>query len=204
MLLSPGAFFDYEITFQACTGGKKGHFVVEDDNTASMLLNHGNIRNRVTILPLNRIRAYALSASDLAKVRRKVGENKAWSALELVDYDPRFEGVVKYAMGRLLFNKWEELGKSVFFIGSTVICVDLDTANRIAFDRDLSKFCVTLDGDVVNPDGILSGGSRTPRERLLLHHVHQVKHLKQELEQAKVELQEVEGTLKELLKKGEK
>lgn len=47
--------------------------------------------------------------------------------------------------------------KSCF--GTTLICKDLATARRVAFSSNISLRCITLDGDVVDPQGTLSGGS---------------------------------------------
>lgn len=45
-----------------------------------------------------------------------------------------------------------------YIFGSVLVCSDLDVANKLAFSPSVSKMCVTLDGDKVNPGGELSGG----------------------------------------------
>lgn len=49
-----------------------------------------------------------------------------------------------------------------YVFGSTVICANSAIAQRVAFDEKLGlhAMAITLDGDVYNPAGILSGGDR--------------------------------------------
>lgn len=44
--------------------------------------------------------------------------------------------------------------------GSTLVCRDLDTAKRVTFHPSVRRRTVTLDGDVFDPSGTLSGGAR--------------------------------------------
>ncbi len=44
-------------------------------------------------------------------------------------------------------------------MGNVLVCSNLDVANRLAFDKNVGKLCVTLEGDKVNPSGELSGGN---------------------------------------------
>ena len=44
--------------------------------------------------------------------------------------------------------------------GGTLVCRDLDTAKRVTFHAGVRRRSVTLDGDVFDPSGTLSGGAR--------------------------------------------
>lgn len=44
--------------------------------------------------------------------------------------------------------------------GNTLVCRDADTAKRVTFHPRVKRRCVTLDGDVYDPSGTLSGGAR--------------------------------------------
>ncbi|XP_055343015.1 LOW QUALITY PROTEIN: structural maintenance of chromosomes protein 2-like [Paramacrobiotus metropolitanus] len=164
----------------AATGGRKFNFAVEDDITAKSLLTEGQIRRRVTILPLNRMRGPSISDAEMERIRKKVGAHKVWTALQLVEYDQKFQSVMQYAMG------------------SYVVCSDLDTANKVAFDPSLGKHCVTLDGDTVNPDGIMSGGTRTALDRLPLNHIAKYTELRERLDEIQRQLREIDQQTKEL------
>ena len=46
-----------------------------------------------------------------------------------------------------------------FVFGDVFICEDNETAKKVAYDPRVRMRCVTLDGDVYNPSGILTGGN---------------------------------------------
>eukprot|EP00271_Cylindrocystis_brebissonii_P003784 TRINITY_DN15038_c0_g1_i1.p1 TRINITY_DN15038_c0_g1~~TRINITY_DN15038_c0_g1_i1.p1 ORF type:complete len:620 (-),score=157.40 TRINITY_DN15038_c0_g1_i1:125-1912(-) len=47
-----------------------------------------------------------------------------------------------------------------FVFGSHFVCKDSATAQRVAFHPEIMTSCVTLEGDVFSPNGLLTGGSR--------------------------------------------
>lgn len=55
-----------------------------------------------------------------------------------------------------------------YVFGNTFVCKDLNVAKKVAFHPKIMKRCVTLDGDVVEPAGVLSGGARQKSEPVLL------------------------------------
>lgn len=55
-----------------------------------------------------------------------------------------------------------------YVFGNTFICKDLNVARQVAFHQRINKRCVTLDGDVVEPAGTLSGGAKQKGASLLL------------------------------------
>ena len=46
-----------------------------------------------------------------------------------------------------------------YVFGSTLVCEDAETAKRVTFDPTVRMKSVTLEGDVYDPSGTLSGGS---------------------------------------------
>ena len=53
-----------------------------------------------------------------------------------------------------------EVEKAMEFVfGNTLICNDAETAKKVTFDPSVRIKSVTLDGDVYDPSGTLSGGS---------------------------------------------
>ena len=69
----------------AC-GAKLYQLVVEDEATGKELLSNGQLKKRVTIIPLNKIDASTLSAEKLRNASKAVGD-RGQLALELVLYD---------------------------------------------------------------------------------------------------------------------
>ena len=73
---------------------------LEDEFTAKLLLNQGRITRRVTILPLNRLRGSTISPDEVRRMQQKVGQDKVWAAIDLVEYDPKFRIVAEYSLGK--------------------------------------------------------------------------------------------------------
>ena len=46
-----------------------------------------------------------------------------------------------------------------FWFGDVFICEDNETAKKVAYDPRVRMRCVTLDGDVYSPNGVLTGGN---------------------------------------------
>lgn len=46
-----------------------------------------------------------------------------------------------------------------YVLGSVLICKDLSIARQVTFHDRIRCRCVTLDGDVTDPSGTLSGGA---------------------------------------------
>ncbi|MES1922336.1 Structural maintenance of chromosomes protein 2, partial [Bonamia ostreae] len=59
-----------------------------------------------------------------------------------------------------------------FVFGSTLICPNLETAKIVAFELQKRVRAVTLDGELFEPHGTLSGGSKTRSKSLLLSLQH--------------------------------
>lgn len=50
---------------------------------------------------------------------------------------------------------------SDYVFGKAVLCENTSSARRIAYSSSLGFTCITLDGDIVNPNGSVSGGNRS-------------------------------------------
>jgi structural maintenance of chromosome 2 len=136
---------------EIAAGAKLYQVVVDNESTGKQLLEKGQLRKRVTILPLNKISS---RCTDPAKVQRakqiatSMG-GRAHLALELVGYA-------------------EEVRKAVEYVfGSALVCDTSDIAKAIAFDKNIRTRTVTLDGDVYDPSGTLTGGSKNQMGVLL-------------------------------------
>ena len=78
-----------------------------------------------------------------------------------------------------------------YVFGSTLVCEDAETAKRVTFDPAVRMKSVTLEGDVYDPSGTLSGGS-SPQTSGVLVTLQKLNELTKDLraqEQALVNLQ---------------
>jgi structural maintenance of chromosome 2 len=83
---------------EVLAGGKLFQLVVDTDTTGKALLAHGQLKQRVTIIPLNRVKASTASASQQAAAATASG-GAAKLALTLVGYDDEVQAAMKYVFG---------------------------------------------------------------------------------------------------------
>jgi len=132
---------EYCRAIEICAGGRLYNVVVDSNETAKDILNNGRLRQRVTIIPLNKIAGKSIHQAVIEKAKSLVGDEHCNLALDLVGYDEQLEKAMKYVFG------------------NTLVCTDMNSAKQVAFDRDIFCKSVTLDGEVFNPQGTLTGGS---------------------------------------------
>lgn len=156
---------------EVCAGGRLYNVVVDSAETGTQLLQSGKLRKRVTIIPLNKISAFKASAERIGAAKR-LTPGKVDLALSLIGYDEEVSAAMEYVFG------------------STLVCEDANTAKSVTFDAAVRMKCVTLDGDVYDPSGTLSGGSSPQSSGVLV--------TLQKLNQLNNNLRILEGELKEL------
>eukprot|EP00814_Leptocylindrus_danicus_P018595 CAMPEP_0116014120 /NCGR_PEP_ID=MMETSP0321-20121206/6105_1 /TAXON_ID=163516 /ORGANISM="Leptocylindrus danicus var. danicus, Strain B650" /LENGTH=1213 /DNA_ID=CAMNT_0003483745 /DNA_START=355 /DNA_END=3996 /DNA_ORIENTATION=- len=126
---------------EVVAGGKLFQVVVDEAITGKALLNQGKLKRRVTIIPLDKITARRVpgAARDrAANMARQMGTT-AHPAIELVGFDEEVRNAMEYVFG------------------SSLVVDGMDAANKIC---DATKTrTVTLEGDVYDPSGTISGGS---------------------------------------------
>ena len=125
---------------EICAGGRLYNVVVDSAETGSQLLQNGKLKKRVTIIPLNKISAFRASAEKIGAAK-KLAPGKVDLALSLIGYEDEIVKAMEYVFGL------------------TLICEDAETAKRVTFDPAVRMKSVTLEGDVYDPSGTLSGGS---------------------------------------------
>lgn len=124
--------------------------VVDTDQTGKLILERGELKRKVTIIPMNQIRAYTINDKAVQAARKLVGAENVHPAIDLVEYDPQYRPVMEYVFG------------------SRLVCTSLEGAKQVAFNPNVMASTITLDGDHFDPEGILSGGSRGERTQLLM------------------------------------
>ncbi len=125
---------------EICAGSRLYNVVVDSAETGTQLLQNGKLRKRVTIIPLNKISTIRASADKIGAAQ-KIAPGKVDLALSLIGYDDEVCAAMEYVFG------------------STLVCEDAETAKKVTFDPAVRMKSVTIDGDVYDPSGTLSGGS---------------------------------------------
>ncbi|KDN40089.1 RecF/RecN/SMC protein [Tilletiaria anomala UBC 951] len=172
--LDPGKAH-FSTALEVCAGGRLYNVVVEDEMTGGQLLANGKLRKRVTILPLNKISAFVASAAKVGAAQ-KLAPGKVDLALSLIGYGEEVTTAMQYVFG------------------STLICADAATAKRVTFDGAVKLKSVTLDGDVYDPAGTLSGGSKSSMGGIFVK-AQELNNVQNELQAVKRELKTCETEL---------
>ncbi|KAL6548040.1 Structural maintenance of chromosomes protein 2-2 [Orobanche hederae] len=160
---------------EVTAGGKLFNVLVDTESTGKQLLQNGDLRRRVTIIPLNKIQAHRLPARVQQAVVRLVGKENAELALSLVGYDEEIKTAMEYVLVQPLFAKPLKQHK-----------------RQVAFDRETRAPTVTLEGDIFQPSGLLTGGSRRGGGDLL-RQLHQLADAELNLSQHQKLLSEIEA-----------
>lgn len=132
---------EYETAVEMALGGAVNNVITKTEEEAKYIIEFLKAQKfgRVTFLPMNVIRPRYIH-DDL---RRSLDMNGCFGvAASLVTYDNRFDNIIKYLLG-------------------TVVIVDnMDTGIALARRTRYAFKIVTLDGDVINPHGAITGGSK--------------------------------------------
>lgn len=144
--------------------------------TSKKILQHGQLQKRVTIIPLNKVGGKSMD-NQLIHLAQKIGgiENVR-PALSLIDFPEETRSAMTWIFGQIF------------------ICKDIEIAKKIAFHDNIMKKCVTLEGDVVDPAGILSGGAPLKTGSVLLK-LDELKDIQNKLNTKQKTLQNIETTL---------
>ena len=128
----------YSLAVETAVGAALQNVVVTDEDAAKkairLLKEQG--RGRVTFLPLTTVKGSRLEERGLSDCDGFIG-----IGCDLVKNDPKYDGIVKSVLGRI------------------VVAEDLDCATAIAKKFGYKFRIVTLDGQLVNAGGSLTGGS---------------------------------------------
>ncbi|KAF7824844.1 structural maintenance of chromosomes protein 2-1-like [Senna tora] len=165
---------------EVTAGGKLFNVVVDTENTGKQLLQNGDLRRRVTIIPLNKIQPHTVPSRIQQAAVRLVGKENAELALSLVGYEEELKSAMEYVFG------------------STFVCKNTDAAKEVAFSKEIRTPSVTLEGDIFQPSGLLTGGSRKGGGQLL-RLLHDLAEAESKLSIHQRRLSEVEAKITKLL-----
>ncbi|KCV68351.1 hypothetical protein H696_05268 [Fonticula alba] len=147
---------------EIAAGGRLYNVVIENEVVGQQLLRHGQLRRRYNFIPLNKVVPPGEQRDRTARAQHVTGQ-RARPAISLVFYDEAVSPAMKYVFG------------------STLVCDDAATAKQVSLDDPGIRLrSVTLDGDLYDPRGTLTGGSRQSGAATLAG-LHQLQQLQQEV-----------------------
>ncbi|GGH16842.1 chromosome segregation protein SMC [Paenibacillus segetis] len=155
-----------ELAVETALGAAMQHIVMENETVSRQAIAFLKQRQlgRATFLPLDVIRPRQISASD--KRLMEDAEGFVGIGADLVNYDSRYADIV----GSLL--------------GNVVFASDLEQANKMAARCQYRFRIVTLEGDVVNAGGSMTGGSQHRKNSNLLGRKRQLDQLASDIRES--------------------
>lgn len=150
----------YETAIEMCLGQAMQNIVTENENDAKKLIEYlrNNNLGRASFLPITSVKGKKLE--KFKKVDGIVGV-----ASDLISYNKKYQDIILSLLGR------------------TVIVEKMDNAISLAKANDYSFRIVTLEGDVINPSGAISGGSVAQKTVNILGRSREIEEIKEKLEE---------------------
>ncbi len=164
------------LAIETALGNQVQNIVVDNDDNAKSAIYYlkSNKAGRATFLPLGTIKGSVASDSEFK------GNGFIGIASKMVNCEGRYRGVVDYMLGRVC------------------IADNIDNAVTIAKKAGHKYRVVTLDGQVVNAGGSLTGGSAAVKGSGLLNRQNEIDKQKKELAESEVQFGKIDSVLKEL------
>ena len=161
----------YEVAIEMALGASVQNIVTKNEDDAKELIAYlkNNRFGRVTFLPVTSVKERFVSSLVESKLGMK---GVCGIASDLIEYDSKYEKV---------FNS---------LLGSTIIIDNMENAVEFSRATNYSSKIVTLDGDVISPQGSMTGGSRKENTTNILGRDREIESLKNELEVLKSKIDE--------------
>ncbi len=129
----------FETAIDIALGSAVSNIITEDEIMAKNLIEYLKRKNlgRATFLPLSIIKGKKIILNDgIKKLKGFIG-----IASDIIEYDLLYDNIVNSILGK------------------TIICDNMESALNVARISNHSYRIVTLDGEVINPGGAMTGGS---------------------------------------------
>ena len=161
---------EYQTAIEMCLGSSLQNIVTENEEDAKRLIEHLRKNNlgRASFLPITSVKG-----KKLEKIRGK-NTGVIGIASDLIQYSKKYENIILNLLGR------------------TVIVQDMDTAIRVAKDNGYSFRIITVEGDVINPSGAITGGSVAKKTVNILGRGREIEKLQKEIKKLEEQIQKLE------------
>ena len=160
---------EYETAIEIALGGSISNVITEDESLAKTLIKELKNRRigRATFLPLTIIKGKKITNTNaFINIDGYIGV-----ASELVKFDSKFQNAIDYTLGR------------------TLIAKDMDSALNVAKISNYTYRIVTLEGEVINTGGALTGGAILGKNSGVISRKREIEELKVKKEEHKVSIQ---------------
>lgn len=163
----------YETAVEMALGGAVQNVITRTENEATYIIDFLKSRGfgRVTFLPLSTIKPRYIR-EDL---KNYINADGCFGvASDLVSYDAKYDNIIKY------------------LLGTTVIVDNMKTGIGIARASRYAFRIVTLDGDIINPAGSITGGSKKADVANVFAYDRELREMEEQLEGVKEKIKRFE------------
>ncbi len=167
-----------ETAIEMALGASLQNIVTDTEQDAKKLIEYLRKNNlgRASFLPIS-----SMKGKKIDKIKGSK-DGVLGIASDLIKYNKQYEQVILNLLGR------------------TVIVENMDIAIRVAKENQNSFKIVTLDGDVINAQGSMTGGSLIQKTVKILGRNKEIETLTREIEKIKKEQEELKKEKQDLLK----
>ncbi|MDZ5606488.1 chromosome segregation protein SMC [Bacillus pseudomycoides] len=171
---------EYEIAMEIALGAAMQHVVVQTEEHArkAIAFLKQNRHGRATFLPQAVIKGRSLSFEQLRMAKQH--PSFVGVAAELVHYNNKYENIVSN------------------LLGTVVVAKDLRGANELAKQLQYRYRIVTIEGDVVNPGGSMTGGAVKQAKSSLLGRQRELEEWSKKLAEMEEKTSKLENFVKSL------
>ena len=172
---------EYAVAIEMCLGASIQNIVTETEQDAKKLVEHlrKNKLGRASFLPISSVKG--------RKIENIKGNKQGivGVASDLVIYGKKYEQIILNLLGR------------------TVVVDNMQNAINIAKENGHSFRIVTLEGDIINPSGAITGGSVAKKTVNILGRSKEIEELKKEIKQLNEKIEKLEKEKAEFLETSE-
>ena len=150
---------EYETAIEMCLGASLQNIVTDTEEDAKKLVEHLRKNNlgRASFLPITSVKGKKLDSIK----GKKIGV--VGVASDLVKFDKKYELIILSLLGR------------------TVVMDNMQNAINLAKENNYSFRIITIEGDVINPSGAITGGSVAKKTVNILGRSREIEVLEKEL-----------------------
>ena len=161
---------EYQTAIEMCLGASLQNIVTDTEDDAKRLVEHLRKNNlgRASFLPISSVKGRKL---DKIKSKEKgiIG-----IASDLIKFDKKYEQIIINLLGR------------------TVIVDNMDTAIKVSKQNGYSYRIITIEGDIINPSGAITGGSVSKKTVNILGRGKEIEKLEKDIKQLKQKVSKIE------------
>lgn len=161
---------EYQTAIEMVLGGALQNIVTDTEEDAKKLIDflRNNKLGRASFLPISSVKGKKPDRLIKNNLSGVIGV-----AADLITADKKYEGII------------------LNLLGKTVVVDNMDTAIILARQNSYGFKIVTLQGDIINPSGSMSGGSTTQKSSNIMGRATQIKTLEKELDKLNLEIEKI-------------